>query len=177
MFLGKDFPAYDPTQYFDYLRRRFEPQYIVPNSIREITRQIYPDTSQTLTLIEQMVEKGKQWFLIDKFLPDTPDSLKTGFTKNQLSWCKENEGNIWAAIVKNVDLYSVDPDIIQNYIGEAPFSQAAGMPEQVTPGNIGQWVGWQIVKKYASLHQELSPSQVIAVPARQLFNESAYKPK
>ena len=177
MFLGKDYPAYDPTQYFDYLRRRFEPEYIVPNSLREIARQIYPDTSQTLSLIEQMVEKGKHWYLMDKFLPDTPDSLKTGFTKNQLAWCKENEGNIWAAIVKNADLYTVDADIIQNYIGEAPFSQAAGMPEQITPGNIGQWVGWQIVRKYASLHKDRSPSQIVAVPAKELFTESSYKPK
>ena len=76
MFLGKDYPAYDPTQYFDYLRRRFEPQYIVPNSIREIARQIYPDSSQTLSLIEQMVEKGKHWYLLDKFLPDTARQLK-----------------------------------------------------------------------------------------------------
>ncbi|RYF84746.1 MAG: hypothetical protein EON98_08385 [Chitinophagaceae bacterium] len=38
MFLGKDYKAYDPTQYPDYLRRRFEPEYMVPNSIRAIAQ-------------------------------------------------------------------------------------------------------------------------------------------
>ena len=174
MFLGKDFTAYDPTQYFDYLRRRFEPQYIVPNSIRSIiTSSIYPDTSQSASLIEQMIDKGKQWYLMENFLPDTEDSVITGFTKKQLAWCKENEGNIWGFISQN-DIYTQDVDIIQNYIGEAPFTQ--GMPE-VSPGNIGQWIGWQIVKKFASKHPDYPLTKVVSTPARTLFQESGYKPK
>ena len=38
-------------------------------------------------LIEQMIEKGKQWWLMDKFLPETADSVKTGYTQKQLEWC------------------------------------------------------------------------------------------
>jgi hypothetical protein len=175
MFLGKDFQVYDPTQYFDYLRRRFEPQYIVPNSLRAIANVLYPDTTQGASLIEQMVDKGKQWYLLDKFLPDTPDSLKTGYTNKQLAWCKENEGNIWGSILSNAsDIYTVDQEMIQNYIGEAPFTQ--NMP-QVSPGNIGQWVGWQIVKKYADVHPEISVQQILATPAKKVFQESKYKPK
>ncbi|HWJ30479.1 MAG TPA: hypothetical protein VNS32_28355, partial [Flavisolibacter sp.] len=175
MFMGKDFSAYDPSQYFDYIRRRFEPQYIVPNSIRAIANVIYADSSQTASLIEQIIEKGKQWYLLDKFLPDTPDSLKTGFTKRQLQFCKENEGNIWGAILSSSqDLYTIDQEIIQNYIGEAPFTQ--NMPPE-SPGNIGQWVGWQIVKKFESLHPDLTVQQILATPAKKLFQESKYKPK
>jgi hypothetical protein len=58
MFLGNNYPAYDPAQYPDYLRRRFETQYIVPNSIRAITSELYLDSSQSASLIEQMIEKG-----------------------------------------------------------------------------------------------------------------------
>ncbi|HEV7622141.1 MAG TPA: hypothetical protein VGO09_10420 [Flavisolibacter sp.] len=175
MFMGKDFSAYDPTQYFDYLRRRFEPQYIVPNCIRSIAGTIYPDTSQSLTLIEQMIEKGKQWYMMEKFLPDTPDSLITGYTKKQLEWCRQNEGNIWGAIIKNADIYTVDSEIIQNYIGEAPNTQ--GMAEDQSPGNIGQWIGWQIIKKYTTLNPDISIQKVLATPAKVIFQGSSYKPK
>src|SRR5688572_1961895 len=58
MFMGKDYEVYDPAVYFDYLRRRFEPEYIVPNSIRSIANVIYKDTSEDASLIEQMIEKG-----------------------------------------------------------------------------------------------------------------------
>jgi hypothetical protein len=174
MFLGNDFNAYDPSQYFDYIRRRFEPQYIAPNSIRAIANTLYADSSQGATLIEQMIEKGKQWYLADRFLPDVPDSIKTFYTKKQLDWCQENEGNIWGYLTKNADLYTVDPATIQNYIGEGPFTQ--GMPD-VSPGNIGQWVGWQIVKKFAEKNDKLTLQQVLATPAKKIFQESKYKPK
>jgi hypothetical protein len=174
MFLGKDFNVYDPTKYFDYLRRRFEPEYIVPNSVRAIAGVLHPDSSQEAPLIDQMVEKGKIWYLLDHLLPNTPDSLKTFYTQNQLEWCRENEGNIWGYFSKNTDLYSVDPETMQLYIGEGPFTQ--GRPES-SPGNLGQWVGWQIVKKYAERFPDLKLKEVLATPARKIFQDSKYKPK
>jgi len=92
MFLGKDFGGYDPTQYPDYLRRRFDEDYIVPNSMRSIAKTMYPDTSESNSLIEEMIERGKQWFLLDKFLPDTPDSLKTGYNKSHRILFKRMKG-------------------------------------------------------------------------------------
>ena len=176
MFLGKDFPVYDPAQYFDYLRRRFEPEYIVPNSIRAVATAIYPDSSQDATLIEQMIEIGKQWYMLDHFLPGVPDSLKTLFTRRQLEWCNENEGNIWGSVLANTpDLYTVDKERIQNYIGEAPFTQ--DMPHEASPGNIGQWIGWRIVRKFAEKNTQQSMQQILATPARKIFQEAKYKPK
>ena len=67
-----------------YISRRFESQYIVVNCMKAVIEDIYPDRSGAKGLVEQMIEKGKQWWLLDKFLPATPDSLKTGFTKQQL---------------------------------------------------------------------------------------------
>ena len=174
-FLGKDYSAYDPTKYPDYLRRRFEPEYIVPNSIRAIVGELYPDSSQAASLIEQMIEKGKQWYLLDKFLPEMPDSLKTGYTAKQLGWVDENEGNIWGYLTSNTDIYTIDPAVIQDFIGEAPYTR--GMPEGVAPGNIGPWVGWQIVKKFAEKNPKSTVQEILATPARRLFQESKYKPK
>lgn len=174
MFMGRNFQVYDPTQYFDYLRRRFEPQYMVPNCIRSIATALYTDSSQSASLVEQMIEKGKLWYMMSKFLPDTPDSLITGYTNRQLHWCRENEGNIWGFITKNTDIYTIDQETIQNYIGEAPFTQ--NMPE-VSPGNLGPWVGWQIINKYVDQHPDLTLQKVLDTPAKTIFQESRYKPK
>lgn len=177
MFMGKDYAVYDPSVYFDYLRRRFEPEYIVPNSMRSIANVIYRDTSEDASLIEQLVEKGKQWYLLDHFLPDTHDTLKTFFTKRQLEWCKENEGNIWTSVLSNTpDLYTLDKERIQTYIGEAPFTQNVEASNS-TPGNVGQWLGWQIVKAYADKNSDLKIQDVLATPARKIFQEAKYKPK
>jgi hypothetical protein len=178
-FGGKDFSAYqsmESQQLFPaYISRRFESQYIVVNCMKAVSEDIYPDRSGAKGLVEQMIEKGKQWWLLDKFLPATPDSLKTGFTDQQLNWCGANEGLIWNdIIVTQKDLYTKDPMAIQNYIGEAPFTQSLGPS---SPGNIGQWIGWQIVKKFADKNSSKSVTDVLKTDAREILEEAKYKPK
>ena len=174
MFLGADYPAYDPTLYPDYLRRRFEPVFIVPNSLRAIAGELYRDTSESGTLVEQMIEKGKQWWLLKKFLPGTPDSLITGYTARQQKWIAEEEGNIWGYINQNENLFSVEQVAIQTYLGEAPFTPT--LP-QAAPGNIGPWIGMRIVGQFEAQNKDLTVQQILRTPAKRLFERSRYKPK
>ena len=177
-FAGKDFPGYhsaEVVQMFPvYITRRFDPIYIPVNCMKAVTDDLFPDKSNGRPLIEQMIEKGKQWWLVDKLMPHASDSLKTGYTQQQLNWCKENEGLIWNYFVSTQNLEVIEPDIIQNYVGEGPTTQ--GMPDS-SPGNIGQWVGWQIVKKFAEKNSSLTPANVMNTPARKILTEAKYKPK
>jgi hypothetical protein len=174
MFLGKDYGAYDPTQYPDYIRRRFEPEYIVPNSIRAIVGELYADTSEGASLIEQMIEKGKHWWLMKKLLPETPDSLITGYTAQQTAALEREEGNIWGVITQNENLFSVEQATIQTYIGEAPFTNT--LP-QGAPGNIGPWIGWRIIQKFEEENRKMTVEQILRTTAKKIFQEAKYKPK
>jgi hypothetical protein len=178
-YAGKDFSVYQsiPGQEIFplYISRRFSKEYIAANCMKAVAQDIFPDQSGGRPLIEQMIEKGKQWFLLDKFLPETPDSIKTGYTQLQLDWCKENEGLIWSAIVKNEDLNSLNPTVIQTYIGEGPFTQ--GFSQEYSPGNLGQWIGWQIVKKFVSKNSDMKLHDVMKTDARTILEEAKYKPK
>ncbi|HOZ68595.1 MAG TPA: hypothetical protein PK328_04505, partial [Chitinophagaceae bacterium] len=178
-YAGKDFAEYQAPVFQEmfptYISRRFSPEYMVANCMKSVTEEIFPDRSAGKPLIEQMIEKGKQWYMLDKFLPDSPDSLKTGYTQKQLNWCQANEGSIWSFIVKNEDLYSLSPATLQVYIGEAPFTQ--GMPQEYSPGNLGQWVGWQIVKKFVSKNEQLSVSEIMRTTPAVIIEQAKYKPK
>lgn len=179
-YLGKDFSVYKDPFFIQnvapsYRSRRFSKEYIIADALQLIAADIFPDQSGGKPLIEQMVERGKQWYLLDKFLPTTPDSVKTGYTQQQLDWCTENEGLIWSYIVKNEDLYSLSPAVIQTYIGEAPFTQ--GFSPDFSPGNLGQWIGWQIIKKFASKNPGLKPAELMSTPASKILDEAKYKPK
>lgn len=174
MFLGKDYSAYNPTQYPDYIRRRFEPEYIVPNSIRAIAGELYPDTSQGASLVEQMIEKGKQWWLMKKLMPDVDDSLITGYTALQMSEIKREEANIWGVIAQTENLFSIDVEVIKTYLGESPFTQT--LP-QGAPGKIGPWIGWRIIKKFEEENSDMSVDQILKTTAKKIFQEAKYKPK
>jgi len=174
MFLGKDYPAYDPTQYPDYIRRRFEPGFIVPNSIRAIVGELYADTSQNASLIEQMIEKGKQWWLMKKLMPGVEDSLITGYTSRQVNDIKREEGNIWGVITQNENLFSIDVEVIKTYLGEGPFTQT--LP-QGAPGKIGPWIGWRIIEKFEEENPDMSVEQILRTTAKKIFQGAKYKPK
>lgn len=179
-YLGKDFSVYQDPFFIQnvaplYRSRRFSKEYIIADAIQLVVNDLFPDQSSGKPLIEQMVEKGKQWYLLDKFLPTTSDSVKTGYTQLQLDWCSKNEGMIWTYIIKNEDLQSLNPAVLQTYIGEAPFTQ--GMPQDYSPGNIGQWIGWQIVKKFAEKNSALKPEEIMKTAATKIIEEAKYKPK
>lgn len=179
-YLGQHFSVYSYPPFIEnvapsYRSRRFSKEYITADAMQLVVTDIFPDKSSGKSLIEQMIEKGKQWWLLDKFLPTTPDSIKTGYTKQQLDWCNENEGLIWSYIIKNEDLYSLNPAIIQTYIGEAPFTQ--GFSQELSPGNIGQWIGWQIIKKFVNKNPGMKPEEVINTEAKKILDEAKYKPK
>ena len=179
-YLGKDFSLYKAEYFINnvaplYISRRFAREYIVADVMRLVADDLFPDKSNTLPLIEQMIEKGKQWWLIDKFLPETHDSIKTGYTGEQLRWCEENEGLIWSYIIRNEDLHTVDPVTIQTYLGEAPFTQ--GFSQEHSPGNLGAWIGWQIVKKFAENNAALKTAELMTTSPKQVLEQAKYKPK
>lgn len=178
-YAGRDFAEYQAPVFQEmfptYISRRFSPEYMVTNCMKSVGEEIFPDRSAGKPLIEQMIEKGKQWYVLDKFLPDAPDSLKTGYTQQQLDWCKANEGGIWSHIVKNENLHSLSPATLQVYIGEAPFTQ--GMPQEYSPGNLGQWIGWQIVKKFVSKNEGLSIAEIMRTAPSVIVEQAKYKPK
>jgi uncharacterized protein YjaZ len=45
-----------------------------------------------------------------------------------------------------------------------------------SPGNIGVYVGYQIVKKYMEKNTNISPTQLMALDAKKIYNEAKYKP-
>jgi hypothetical protein len=177
-FAGKGFSFYQAGEVQDvyplYISRRFEPAYITADCMSVLATDIFPDSSEGQPLIDQIIIKGRYWWLANQLLPEVPDSIRTGYTQSQLNWCASNESGIWNYILQNTDPYTRDPDIIKNYVGEGPKTQ--GMPES-SPGNIGTWVGWQIVKKYMEGHPGLSPAELMRISPKTIFDESKYKPK
>ncbi len=176
--LGAGFSMYSSEMglslYPRYISRKFSPEYIPVNCIKNIIDDIYPDNSVDKTLIEQIIEKGKRIYVLDKLMPNTADTLKIGYTNTQLKGCYNNEGLIWNFFVKNGYVYNNDPSIIKNYIGESPNTPEFG---DGAPGNIGLFVGWQIIKKYMSENTSGSLDELMRTDAKKIFENSRYRPR
>ena len=81
-------------------------------------------------------------YILDKIMPFTADSLKIGYTDNQLKGCFANEGRIWNFFVTNNLLLSNEPALQKNYMGDGPSTPELG---EGSPGYIGLFTGRQIV--------------------------------
>jgi hypothetical protein len=178
LYMGKEYPLYQDEQgqalYPAFVSRRFEPQYITVNCIRNIVDDIYPDQSSGKPLVEQMIESGKRQYLLEKLLPELPDSIRTGYTAQQLAFCRHNEQQVWSFFVQNDLLFSNDPNTVRDYLTDAPNTAALG---ESSPGNIGQFVGRQIVDKWMDAHEKTSLDTLMKMPAAKLFEEAKYKPR
>jgi hypothetical protein len=176
--LGKNFSMYTSEMglalFPSYISRKFAPEYIPVNCMKNIVDDIFPEQNTDKTLVEQMVEKGKRLYILDKLMPAVSDTLKIGYTTGQLAGCRKNEGMIWTYFVKNGLVYNNDPSLIKNYVGESPATPEFG---EGAPGNIGLFVGWQIVKKFMEENEQTTLPVLMQTDPRKLFEASKYRPR
>ena len=178
LYMGNDYPMYlsemGQQLYPLFISRRFEPAYIPVNCIKNIIDDIYPNKNAGKSLVEQMVESGKRIYLLDMLMPDTPDSIKTGYSQKQLTECNASEKSIWSFFIQNDLLFSKDPNLVRDYLSDGPNTPTLG---DASPGNIGQFVGTQIVVKWMEKNKGITPEILMKMPAKQIFDEAKYKPK
>jgi hypothetical protein len=176
-YLGENYPAYK-TDYINeiypaYKTRKFTPEYIAVNCVTNIVNDMYPQNSTGRPLVEQMIDAGKRLYLLDAFMPDAPDSIKTGYTQKQLEGCYKNEKYIWSYFVENNLLFEIDPSVTSEYVNDGPNTPELGSE---APGFIGQFIGWQIVKKWMSKNENISLDELMKTNNKKIYDEAKYKP-
>lgn len=173
LYLGKDHRFY---QFPDYLKQSFTKSQLVPDVATAVAEEKVkaPENNSLLAL---MVYFGKELYLKSLFLPEATDADLIGFTPEQIAWCKENEAYIWRYFVEGELLYDTDPKLANRFINPAPFSKFYLEIDNESPGRIGQWIGWQIVKSYMDNHSKTPLSQLLEMNSKTLFEASRYKPK
>jgi len=174
--LGSKESIYEQAEnmgYPAYISRRFEPKTIVVNCAINIIDDFMPEIAQSENLITQMVDKGKRMYILDKLLPDVADSLKIGYTSNQLKGCQKNEAMIWNVFIQDNLLFETDFPKIKGFLTDGPNTPELG---DQSPGNIALFAGWQLVKSFMKHHPETTLPQLMVMNGQKLYEESKYKP-
>ena len=172
LYLGKDHKFY---QFPNYLKQNFEQKQILPDVVSSFSTQKIPPVSDN-NLLEQMIYFGKQLVLKDLLLPDYKDDEKMGYTPEQVKWCQENESYMWRYLIENELLYSNDQKLNNRFINPAPFSKFYLEIDNESPGSVGSWIGWQIVRSFMK-NNEVSLEELLKMNAKEIFEKSKYKPK
>lgn len=160
--------------YPSYISRRFGPEYIVVNCARNVIDDLYPDRTRELALVDQMVDKGKRLYILDRLLPEVADTLKIGYTKAQLEGCRKNEALIWNMFTSNELLFEKDYQKIKTFVGEGPSTMELG---EDSPGYIALFTGKRVVETFMENNPQTSLADLIGLDNRKLYEASKYKPK
>lgn len=177
-YLGKDFKPYRASNiaFPAFKIERMTPSYIVPNTVKAFIYSKNEQTAPNPTFLEAMVYEGKILFMMDRLLPDLPDTMKIVYSKAQLDWCIKNEPMIWSHYLEKKLLFANNIGAYERYLKEAPFTAAPDVPAESSP-RIGVWTGWQIVRKYMKEHPEVTLPQLMQERnAQKILEQSKYKP-
>jgi gliding motility-associated lipoprotein GldB len=150
-----------------------ESQIVVDLASAYAEKQIFQ--SQKKTFLDEMIFFGKQLYFKDKVIPFKTDAQKIGYEEAQLEFANTNENMIWTEFVENEMLYKTDSSLPARFIADAPFSKFFLELDNETPGRLGQYIGWQIVRSYMR-HNDVTLKEMLQTEAIDIFNKSNYKP-
>lgn len=175
MFLGQSYPFYSSVGIPEYMGNKLESNYISVAVFKAVYQNQTPFVPEGKDLLDMMIQKGKELYFLDKVLPFKADALKIGYTEKQMEWCTKNEALVYNFFIHENFLYEKNWQKILRYVTDGPTS--AGIPD--SPGNIGSWIGWQIVRAYMNEHPEMTLPELIndKTEARVFLQQSKYKPK
>ena len=173
-YLGKDHRFY--VDFPEFKKPEMERNQILPNLVTSFCYgKIASPTDRTL--LSAMIYYGKELYMKDKLIPEYSDADKIGYTDMQIKFCQENEYYMWSNLVENKLLFDSNPKNELRFIKPAPFSRFYIEIDNQTPGRVGQWLGWQIVRSYMENNEDITLEQLLAMDAKTIFDNSKYKPK
>lgn len=174
IFLGSDAIVYPKAGIPKYKTSLLVPEHILPQCMLAVSDNLVRVDDRNNTLLDQMVLAGKALYFLDVTLPDVKDEYKIGYSVKQLEWTRKNESRIWAFIIEHQMLFSSDPQGVTKMMTDAPFT--SGFAAE-SPGRLGAYMGWQIVRAYMSEADNITLRQLMEdTDAQHILKVSQFKP-
>lgn len=179
LFIGLDNYLAPEHRYYGgfqrYIAKTLDRKYIISDVASAFAKKVVPKPRDR-TFLARMVYFGKELYLKDKLMPNTPDKEKIGYTEEELDWAIANEEPIWRNFVEQEHLYSTNNKLNARFLDPAPFSKFGLELDNESPGRLGRYVGWQIVKAFMDKN-DIALKQLLTMPEEEIFKKSNYKPR
>lgn len=172
-FLGADHFFYEDIH--RYIAKNMIPEQLTPQIAEAIVeRYVMPPTGRSF--MNLMVYYGKKLYLKELLMPLYDEYRIIGYTEEELNWARANEMEIWRYFVERELLFSTDPQMASRFTNPAPFSKFYLELDNESPGRLGQYIGWQIVRAFAK-NNEVELRQLLTMSGEEIYKNSRFKPR
>jgi gliding motility-associated lipoprotein GldB len=172
-YLGNDFKLYKSLTY-KYMIFNMRRENIASDLVSATLFRMFVMNSDENRLLDNMLYRGKVMYLLSVFMPEEKPDVLMGYSPEQWKWCKKYEKSIWTAIIDQKHLFSTDVQLIHKYMNDAPFTATIS---QESPGRLGTFIGWQIVKSYMDKNKQVGLKELMNEENYQrLLENSGYRP-
>ena len=174
MYLGENCKFYEMLQWPKYKTRQMSSEYLVSDCMKGWIMFSFEENEPVTNLLSYMIRMGKIYYAMDAVLREVPDSIKIGYTQEQMTYCEKYEKNVWAFFVQKERLFKTDMKELADYSSEGPFTAAISKD---CPPRIASWIGWQIVRSYMEKNDKVSLEELMnEKDNNRILNMSKYKP-
>jgi len=172
MYLGMENPIINEIRFPVYMKEKMHKDYLPVDVVHSWVDRNVLGEERGETFLSSMIYFGKLRYIMEAMMPEMPKHKLIRYTAEEYDFAVASEYNIWQYFVDMNWLYSVDMKVKLRYFEEAPTT--VGIED--SPGRIGQFMGWQMVRAYMDANPEVTLEELINEE-----NESkilkAYKPK
>lgn len=173
MYLGSEWKYYNRVVY-EYQKKNMRKACVPIDVVSAYLFRNMPYTYAKNRLLENMIYRGKIMYLLSLLLPNYPPYEIMGYTKQEWTWCENNERQIWNMIMDKRDLFKSESMVLTSYLNDGPFTSEIS---QESPGRLGTWIGWRISQSFMEHNKDITLQQLIENSDAQLILEkSFYKP-
>lgn len=175
-YLGADHDFYIYGNIPRYIAKNLEKEQIVVDmASRYAEKYIYQQSQKTL--LDEMIYFGKILCFKDNVIPFKTEAQRIGYSQEELDWAMANESYIWRYFVDRELLFSTDSKLPGRFINPAPFTKFyLAEIDGESPGRLGQYMGWQIVRAYMN-QNEVSLKDMLITSTEDIFNNTKFKPR
>ncbi|MDG2178169.1 MAG: gliding motility lipoprotein GldB [Algibacter sp.] len=175
-YLGSEHEFYVYSNIQKFIRRNLSKEHIVVDLANEYAKKyIYHPNRKRL--LDEMIYFGKLLYFKDVMLPFKTEAERIGYTQSELDWAITNENYIWRFFVSRELLFSTDSKLPRRFINPAPFSKFyLESIDSDSPGRLGQYIGWQIVRAYMD-QNDVTLKDLLIKSTDDIFNNSKFKPR
>jgi gliding motility-associated lipoprotein GldB len=172
-YLGEDHKFYQGFQ--NYIAKGLDKKFLVSDVASEFSATII-SSQKGRTFLDHMIYYGKILYLKDKIMSFEPEEQRIVYSPEQFEWAKLNEEYIWRYFVERDLLYSTDRLLQGRFLDPAPFSKFQLELDNESPGGVGRYMGWQIVRAFMK-NNKVTLQQMASISGEEILKKSNYKPR